>query len=74
MKTPDADIKFDLNRQYTNHGLSITFVRRTARCLFDAAGTKYLINPYVRTAEGKSVEHVKPWGQYGGHFFAGDDK
>lgn len=57
--THEAEIKFELNREYTsNRGDKVTFVRRTAKCLFDADGNKYLINPYIQTEDGKYQESV----------------
>lgn len=70
MAQPKADIQFELNKPYTNHGLTLTFVRRTACCVFDTEGRKYKIDPWTRNDYGQTVEHVKPWGQHGGHFFA----
>lgn len=66
----DNIIKFELNKEYTKHGLTLTFVRRTAKCIFDSNGTKYLINTNFKNDDGVRVENVMPWGQHVGHFFA----
>jgi len=69
-KAPTADIQFVLNVPYTHNGLTLTFVRRTARCIFDSTGRKHVINPWTKTREGQLIEHIKPWGQHAGFFFA----
>lgn len=57
--THEAEIKFELNREYTsNSGAKVVFVRRTAKCLFDADGNKYLVNPYSMTSDYKYQESV----------------
>lgn len=63
-------IKFELNKEYTFKGLTLTFIRRTTKCVFDSNGNKYLVNTNFKNDTGDRVENVMPWGQHGGHFFA----
>ena len=63
--------QFELNVPYTRCDTAITFVRRTAKCLFDDTGRKYVVG-VCQTDDTWTVgvEYVQPWGPFKGHFFA----